>query len=118
MKLQINKVKGPCAKREVLCSVNTPDGRWLRASNACDNAQAVCPREPGEDYTKCKTICEQAGHAEQQLVALAEQEGFDLTNGTAYVHGHYWACEPCARALKDAGVTAIVITGITQSRGQ
>ena len=32
-----------------------------------------------------------------------------LRDAHAIVTGHYWICEPCGRALRDAGVTTVKI---------
>jgi deoxycytidylate deaminase len=98
-------MRGPCAKSPVRCVIRNGYMEFT-GENDCANPQAVCPRAPGEDYTKCQTICQQAGHAEVEAVKKA---GIHAKHGTAYLFGHYYACEPCARALRDAGVTEIVI---------
>lgn len=100
-------MRGPCAKRRVRCVIQDDlTGEFYEGENDCANAQAVCPRLPGEDYTKCQTICQQSGHAEIEALRKA---GSRAQNGTAILHGHYWMCEPCGRALHAAGVKAILI---------
>lgn len=105
--------RGPCAKRRVQCLIYPVGMAGIYGENDCANPQAVCPREPGEGYEKCKTICQQAGHAE--IVALRKAEewtanaGANLVGATAYVRGHYWICEPCGAALKAAGIAKVVI---------
>jgi len=105
-------VSGPCAKVTVECRIERehPSGEleYVVGTNSCDNPQDVCPRAPGEDYTKCQTICRQRGHAEIQALALANRYGL-AKGGTAKLRGHYYACEPCARALRDAGIAALII---------
>jgi deoxycytidylate deaminase len=98
-----------CAKRNVECIIQTKE-RAIWASNSCENPQATCPRLPGEDYTKCRTICRQVGgHAEIQAIARAAAESIDIRGATATVYGHYWMCEPCGRALREAGVTHVTV---------
>jgi pyrimidine deaminase RibD-like protein len=75
--------------------------------NDCANPQAVCPRLAGEGYEKCQTICRQGEHAE--IKALRQLEGSDLRHAVAYIHGHYYICEPCGAALRDAGIGRVVI---------
>jgi pyrimidine deaminase RibD-like protein len=72
--------------------------------NDCENPQPVCPREPGEGYEKCQSICKQAGHAEREAVKAA---GSAARGGTATLTGHYWMCEPCGAAIRDAGIEYI-----------
>lgn len=97
---------GPCAKRRVICRITAADGRSFVGENSCANAQPMCPRNPGEGYEKCQTICEQAGHAEIEALKLA---GAAARGASAELWGHYWICEPCGRALLDAGVLDIAI---------
>jgi deoxycytidylate deaminase len=101
-----------CAKRQVECVITTaePGPRmWFRGRNDCERPQTICPREPGEDYTKCKTICRQGDHAELAALKSAREAGADLYGSTATVFGHYWICEPCGAALRDAGVKRVVV---------
>lgn len=107
--------RGPCAKRRVECTVYTrdtgiePELRSARGSNDCANPQATCPRLPGEGYEKCKTICQQAGHAEIEALLAAKARGLNLAGGAAYISGHHWICNKCGEALRDAGIKTIHI---------
>lgn len=97
---------GPCAKTTVTCTLVHPDGRRFVGTNYCEDSQPVCPREPGEDYRKCSSICRQAGHAEIVALRLAG----DAARGTrAYVEGHTYACQNCQEALFRAGVASLTI---------
>ena len=98
---------GPCAKRLVACEITATDGRVYQGENWCANPQKVCPRELGEDYTKCKTICQQEGHAE--LVAL-RLTGDAAKGATAHLIGHTYACQECQEALFGAGVKYLRVT--------
>ncbi len=95
-------MRGPCAKTKVVCLIARPDGKFFRGENDCENPQEVCPRDPGEDYTKCKTICNQGGHAEMDALRCAE--GYSLQGATAIVYGHSYACQSCQEALFGAGI--------------
>lgn len=92
---------GPCAKARVTCTLTLPDGGTVVGENWCANPQPVCPRLPGEDYTKCETICQQEGHAEQVAVRLA---GPRAVGAVAVLRGHGYACRACQEALFGAGV--------------
>jgi deoxycytidylate deaminase len=98
-------VRGPCAKRQVECTIRRKGVEYI-GRNDCANPQPVCPRLPGEGYEKCQSICQQAGHAEIEALKVA---GENADGATACVVGHYWICEPCGRALRDAGVAAVMI---------
>ena len=94
-----------CAKRTVRCHLYSADGLLVATgTNGCANPQEVCPREPGEGYAKCTTVCKQAGHAEE--VALRNADGYDLAGGTAYIT-HERVCGECRDALAAAGITDI-----------
>jgi deoxycytidylate deaminase len=98
-----------CAKRKVTCTIYTSDGPFV-GTNDCENPQSVCPRISGEDYTKCRTICHQNdGHAEIQAIAAAKAFGTDLRGAVATIRGHYYICEPCGAAMRDAGLFSVTL---------
>ena len=86
-------------------------GDVFYGQNSCDNPQTVCPRTPGEGYEKCKTICQQQGHAETMALARAAEHarGLDVVQGaTAYcTHSHF--CKDCQIALFAAGVKYLTL---------
>ena len=102
-------MRGPCAKRRVICSIQFggEPNEFVLGTNDCENPQEVCPRLPGEGYEKCRLICQQGEHAEIQ--ALKAAKGIDLRGAVATVSGHYYICEPCGRALRQAGVGRVNI---------
>lgn len=97
---------GPCAKATVRCEIVSLDGKRIIGTNYCNNSQPVCPRKQGEGYEKCKSVCDQEGHAEVVAVALA---GADAVGSTAYLTGHTYACQPCQEALFGAGVAFLAV---------
>jgi deoxycytidylate deaminase len=99
-----------CAKRQVSCYITTADGgATVIGTNACLRPQQSCPREPGEGYDKCKSICQQGAHAEMDALETARDAGLNLHGATATLFGHYWICEPCGRALAAAGVARVTM---------
>lgn len=97
-----------CAKREVTCFLYDKDGRPVgEGCNDVLNPQPTCPREPGEDYTKCWTICRQPAHAEVAALVDAARFGFDVRNGSAWIQGHDHACPECLRLLSEAGINDV-----------
>jgi hypothetical protein len=97
---------GPCAKTRVTCTLTFPNGVEVVGENLCANPQAVCPRAPGEDYTKCATVCQQMGHAEAQAVAAC---GGIADGASAVLRGHTYACQKCQEALFGAGVISLFV---------
>lgn len=100
---------GPCAKRRVICTIVAPGGQRFVGSNDCRNPQQVCPRIPGEGYDKCKSVCQQVGHAEVVALALA---GPRARGAHAVINGHYYACETCSRLMRDAGVESVTVVNV------
>lgn len=96
---------GPCAKVRIRATIRTPDGRSFVGFNDCDNAQRVCPREPGDNYFLCQAVCRQEGHAE---VMALKQAGPWAVGATAFVE-HKRCCPDCQQALNAAGVARIVL---------
>jgi deoxycytidylate deaminase len=96
-----------CAKRQVQCVLVASSGRTYVGTNDCASPQSTCPREPGEDYTKCGTVCHQGAHAE--IDALRNSAGVDLCGAIAILRGHYWMCKDCGEELYKAGIRTVVI---------
>ena len=87
----------------------TAEGPTFTGENDCANPQTVCPRQPGEGYAKCETICQQGEHAEIKALRMAREAGYSAESAVAVIRGHYYICEPCGAALRDAGVTQVRI---------
>ena len=97
-------MSGPCAKQVVACKIIAPNGETYIGTNECETPMFDCPREAGEDYTKCKTVCHQKGHAEIQALAAA---GDNARQSIALLYGHTYFCAHCQEALFEAGVSLI-----------
>lgn len=91
-----------CAKRHVAAYIMQGVDIVASGSNRCRNPQPVCPRAPGEGYEKCRSICDQEGHAETMAIWSAAERGFDLNardHGLRMVvYGHTRQCDMCASA--------------------
>jgi len=91
---------GPCAKKQVWAVLVTKDNELFMGMNLCRKAQTVCPRESGEGYAKCHTICETMGHAEEIALELA---GSKARSGKMYI-GHHRICIDCQVKMMRADV--------------
>jgi len=92
--------KSGCAKKHTAAGMYV-DGMFIYSVNSCSFEGAVCPRlnlPSGQGYELC-----QAKHAEATLASAGK------TDGIVWLVGHYWACEPCAAALKAIGVKELRI---------
>lgn len=97
-------IRGPCARRVVHCTIRSIDGWQVTGENWCRKPQRTCPRDPGEGYEKCHTICHQEGHAEEVALRLAGPR-IAAGGAVAIIEGHSHACKSCQEALFAAGVT-------------
>lgn len=93
-----------CAKTVVKCEIVCLNGKSYFGYNDCANEQKVCPRGPGEGYEKCKSICQQQGHAEEMAILNALGYGADLRGATAIISGIGHYCKDCQLKLFAAGV--------------
>jgi hypothetical protein len=95
---------GPCAKTQVKATILTDSGLRFTGENSCLTAQARCPRNPGEGYGKCKTVCNQPGHAEE--IAL-EKAGFHARGADVYLEGIGHYCKECQEKLFAGGIRSL-----------
>ena len=77
----------------------------LRDFAGCMRKKLNCPS--GTGYDLCEG-CSNANHSEPRVVKNARDNGCDPAGATCYLWGHWWYCEPCSRALYDAGVRKVV----------
>jgi len=100
-----------CAKHTTKCVIVTRDGKSFNGENYCLVPQDKCPRELGEAYEKCKTICFQIGHAEEVALMKALESGADLDGARAII-GHDRICDNCRELLTRNGITDYKFTGM------
>lgn len=79
-------------------------GETFTGTNDCRNPQPSCPRLPGEGYEKCKTICDQEGHAEEIALKAAGDKAKGAIASLEGI-GHY--CKNCQIKLFAAGVISL-----------
>jgi hypothetical protein len=94
-----------CDKKQTACGTYI-NGVFFIAVNFCDKPAGKCTRleaASGTDYASCGSH-----HAEANLAKGLTDAG-EKSDGIAWLLGHYWACEPCASALKSVGVTELRI---------
>lgn len=92
-----------CAKKQVTCYLVTSAGIFV-GRNTCLSPVDVCPREPGEGYEKCRSVCKQIGHAEEVALQMA---GEYARGATAWLEGIGHYCRSCQEKLFSAGVLAL-----------
>lgn len=94
-----------CDKKQIIAGTWQSNGAFVHATNYCVYEGDLCPRmemPSGEGYELCE-----AKHAEANLAKIIEDDDIILGTQIVWVYGHYWACEPCATALKKVGIKEI-----------
>jgi deoxycytidylate deaminase len=80
--------------------------------------QGMCFRrwlkiKSGEKYWLCRGCSTSKKHAETRAVNNAlsnlNRNGQKLENADLYLWGHWWACEPCWKAMIDAGIRNVYL---------
>lgn len=62
----------------------------------------------GQGYDLCDG-CSPKNHSERQAVFDAMKQGHDATGADLYLWGHWWACEPCWKAMIEAGIKNVYL---------
>lgn len=105
LKLKTVLGESVCAKKHIAAGTYLKGGVFVYATNHCDHEGSECPRlnvPSGQGYHLCN-----AHHAEANLAKMIEDK--ELGSDVVWLVGHYWACEPCASALKSVGIKEIRI---------
>lgn len=102
-----------CAKHITACKITTKDGKEYYGENYCLSPQVTCPREEGEGYEKCKSVCFQIGHAEEVAIMGALLDGADLKGAEAII-GHERVCDNCSNLLTKYKITDIKFKGMNK----
>lgn len=82
---------------------------------------AFCVRDvlnipSGQGYDLCPNCA--GSHCEPPTIADAQAHSADTNGGTFYLYGHWWFCEPCCNALREAGIRkAYLVEGATELFG-
>jgi deoxycytidylate deaminase len=110
MKIVNENLRGKCVKQTVIAIISN-NGKHYIGTNWCKNLQTECPRDvkgmkTGEGYEFCKNVCKQDGHAEENAILMAGEEA---KGATMLLIGHYYMCDRCQKACKEAGIKDIVI---------
>lgn len=90
---------GPCAKSRVFCVIADVENRRVYiGTNGCASPQSACPRNDGEGYAKCISVCRQSGHAEEDALSILPP---DHGKVSVFLFGHTYACDKCKAQLKE-----------------
>ena len=91
------------------------DGTVLSMGSIGNNAAHIkgCERvrlnmPTGQGYELCKG-CHAENHSERQAVFEAEKAGYEVQGADLYLWGHWWCCEPCWKAMNEAGIRDVYL---------
>lgn len=75
---------------------------------ACERVKRGIPT--GEGYELCEG-CHPKNHSEPRAIAdaLKNHSAADLKTAELYLWGHWWACEPCWKAIQKAGIKKVYL---------
>lgn len=91
---------------EILARAGNGFNRGSATKHICPRVVLECPS--GTGYDLCK-LHDSIGHAEPMLMQVAVEQGIDPTGCDVYMFGHWWCCEPCWKAMIDAGVKDVYV---------
>ena len=100
----------PCFKREVAAVIVDKNGRIAVGQNLIYNDKVFeCPRDKGEGYEKCISICNQRGHAETEAIKEGIKLGLELENANLYLMGNHRICDDCSNECKKHNINVIIV---------
>jgi len=98
---------------EVVARAGNGFNRGSQEMHICPRIVLECPS--GVGYELCD-VHDPPGHSEPQLVRAMQEAGIETEGADAYMFGHWWACEPCWKALIDAGFRDLYVTDDAHER--
>jgi len=107
--LQVQK-ESTCLKRQTACLIVKDNQIIAKSANYCNPPNEICQRmniKTGKNYNLCNSK-----HAEELCAHQMKEK--NLYDGEAYLLGHYYACGPCKKLLKERGVDIIHLVKIDE----
>ncbi|MFC1787714.1 deaminase [Patescibacteria group bacterium] len=91
---------------QVIAKAGNGYSRGSGKKHVCPRIVHECPS--GQGYDLCD-LHDSPGHAEPMVIKAAEEAGVDPEGADFYMYGHWWCCEPCWKALIEAGVQDVYL---------
>lgn len=82
------------------------NGSEYHKTNECQRKVLGC--KTGEGYELCEG-CHPKNHSEPSAILNAFESGYDTTGADLYLWGHWWCCEPCWKAMDEAGIRNVYL---------
>ena len=82
------------------------NGSTYHETHECERVKRGIPT--GQGYELCEG-CHPKNHSEPKAIsdALTRHTAEELKGAELYLWGHWWCCEPCWRAMLDAGIHVV-----------
>lgn len=82
------------------------NGSSYHAEHGCERVRRGVPT--GHGYELCEG-CSPVNHCEPRAIADAIARGGATVGADLYLWGHWWCCEPCWRAIIEAGIDHVYL---------
>ena len=82
------------------------NGSDYHKKHGCERVRRGIPT--GQDYHLCDG-CHPQNHSERRAVFDAEKAGYEVQGADLYMWGHWWCCEPCWKAMIEAGIRNVYL---------
>ena len=82
------------------------NGSHYHETHECERVRLHIPT--GQGYELCEG-CHPKNHSEPKAIADARKHVSNLNGAELYLWGHWWCCEPCWKAMLDAGIRTVYL---------
>jgi deoxycytidylate deaminase len=82
------------------------NGSDYHEKHGCERVRLGIPT--GQSYELCEG-CSPKNHGEPRAIADAAARGNDTHGADLYLWGHWWCCEPCWKAMQEAGIQTVYL---------
>src|SRR5690348_13573826 len=82
------------------------NGSDYHDKHGCERVRQNIPT--GQGYELCEG-CHPKNHGESKAIMDAHADNFDTNGADLYLWGHWWCCEPCWKAMIEAGIRNVYL---------
>lgn len=95
-------------------AVIVKNGKIISTGANAGKVVKECPRwgsPTGENYSPCKDICQQTGHAEANAIKemMENYSESEYENADLYLYGHWWCCEKCWKEMEKGKIKNVYL---------
>ena len=82
------------------------NGSTYHDIHVCERVKKNIPT--GQGYELCEG-CHPKNHGEPKAIKEAQQNNKETNGADVYLWGHWWCCEPCWKAMIEAGIKNVYL---------